>query len=87
MNNDGILVMMVSFLVGMIAIVKPIVNLNANITKLTTILEDFRNDYEKSHKALENRVTNHGQQIDNLDKTVATHEVRINNIEKEVNKK
>ena len=56
MNNDETLVMMVSFLVGMIAIVKPIVGLNGNITKLTTILENFRNDYEKSHKTLENRV-------------------------------
>ena len=38
---DGMIIAAVGLIVGLIAIIKPIIDLNANITKLTTVVEQL----------------------------------------------
>ena len=61
----------------------PIVKLNVNISRLNTTIEMFQEDTEEKHDALNKRVTEHGKQIDELEKVSVNHEVRIKAIEKE----
>lgn len=78
-----IFIALVGFIVSMIAIVTPIVKLNVNISRLNTTIEMFQEDTEEKHDALNKRVTEHGKQIDELEKVSVNHEVRIKAIEKE----
>lgn len=82
MLTDGLIVGAVSFIVAMIAVVKPIVALNTNIAKLNATLEALQARTEEKHAQLEHRVDVHGNKIDDLEKTVVKHDVRITNIEK-----
>ena len=81
--NWEILVALLGFIVSMIAIVTPIIKLNVNISRLNTTIEMFQEDNEEKHDALNKRVTEHGKQIDELEKVSVNHEVRIKAIEKE----
>ena len=84
--NDGIIIGIVGLVVSLIAIVTPIIKLNSNIVKLNTTLGLFQESYEQNHKKLEDRVSNHGKQIDDLEKTAINHDLRIKAVEKEVGK-
>lgn len=79
--NDSTILLLVSFIVGAITIITPIIRLNSAITKLDTTIANFKAEYEKGHASLENRVSGHGSQIDQLEKTAVNHEVRIGNLE------
>ncbi len=79
--NWEILVGLIGFIVSMIAIVTPIIKLNVNISRLNTTIEMFQQETEEKHDTLNNRVTKHGEQIDELEKTSANHEYRIRTIE------
>lgn len=79
-----LIVGLVAFLVSMIAIMSPIIKLNSNIVKLNTTMQDFEETYKENHKKLENRVSYHGKEIDELEKTTVQHEVRITNLEDKV---
>lgn len=57
-------------------IVKPIINLNKSITKLDLTVSHL----SENSVNLKSRVDKHGEQIDNLEITVAQHEVKLNNI-------
>ena len=84
--TDETIFALISFVVAMIAVVTPIIKLNTNIVKLNTTLENFEEKYEENHKILADRVTAHGKQVDELDKKVATHEIRITSLEGKENK-
>lgn len=79
-----VIIGLVAFLVSMIAVVTPIVKLNGNIVELNTTLRAFESNYRENNKVLERRITAHGEQLDDLEKTAVNHEVRISNIEKKV---
>lgn len=81
--NWEILVALIGFIVSMIAIVTPIIKLNVNISRLNTTIDMFQEDTEEKRKTLDKRVTEHGKQIDELEKVSVNHEVRIKAIEKE----
>lgn len=81
--NWEILVALLGFIVSMIAIVTPIIKLNVNISRLNTTIEMFQEDTEEKNKTLNKRVTEHGKQIDELEKKSVNYEVRISGLEKE----
>ena len=74
---------LVGFIVAMIAICAPIVKLNTNISRLNATIEALSKDTQEKYSNLNNRITKHGAQIDELEKVTINHGVRITAIEKE----
>ena len=79
--SDGLIVAAVALIVGLIAIVKPIIDLNGNVVKLTTVVEQLEELIHDKTNKLDVRVTKHGEEIDELKVTQAEHETRINHLE------
>lgn len=67
---------------SLIAIVTPIIKLNANIVRLTTVVEQLEKIVKDKTDKLDARVTKHGQEIDQLNIDIAEHEVRLKALEK-----
>lgn len=66
-------------LIGMLAgVVKPIITLNTNITELKGSIDALKDIIQE----LKDRVTTHGQEIDDIKVTLADHEARIHHLEK-----
>ena len=66
-------------LIGLLAVVvKPIINLNSNITALTASV----NQLKEILSELKERVTTHGHEIDEIKTELADHEARIRTLEK-----
>lgn len=80
--NDTNIMLIIGFVASMIAIITPIIKLNANITTLNTTLKIFQENVEREHATLDKRISKHGDQIDELEKTTAGHEVRISAVER-----
>lgn len=65
-------------LIGMLAgVVKPIITLNTNITELKGSIDALKDIIQE----LKDRVTTHGQEIDDIKVTLADHEARIHHLE------
>lgn len=75
---DNMIIALLGFIGALIVALKPILDLNTNITELKTSIDNFKASVDK----LDSRITKHGEQIDELKEQVATHEVRIENLEK-----
>lgn len=75
---DNVIMILLGFIGALIVAIKPILDLNTNITELKTSIDNFKQSVDK----LDSRITKHGEEIDKLKETVATHEVRLNNLEK-----
>ena len=80
--NDGIIVAAIGLIVGLIAIITPIMKLNGNIVRLTTVVDQLEKLVADETAKLDKRVTTHGEEIDKLKIDVAGHEVRIKQLEK-----
>ena len=80
--SDEYIVGLLTFVGSLIAVVRPIIKLNSSIVKLNTTLEMFEKQVQQKHGELEHRVTIHGEQIDELEKSSVNHETRITNLEK-----
>lgn len=80
--QDGLIIAAVSFLVGLIAVMTPVVKLNSNITRLTVAVEKLEDLVKDRTDKLDQRVTRHGQEIDELKTKTTEHEERIKNLEK-----
>ncbi len=66
-------------LIGLLAgVVKPIINLNQNITTLTMSVNQLKDILSE----LKERVTTHGREIDEMREELADHEARIRTLEK-----
>ena len=76
--NDGMIIAGAGFLVTLIALVKPIINLNTNITELKVSIDQFKESIDK----LDKRITAHGQELDTIREKIANHEARIGALEK-----
>lgn len=76
--TDNLIIAAVGFIGAMLVVLKPFLDLNTNITELKTSIDNFKASVDK----LDSRITKHGEEIDKLKETVATHEVRLNNLEK-----
>ncbi len=80
--SDTIIVEIVGFVVAMIAVVTPIVKLNVNIAKLNATLVLMESNFREKYETHDQRITKHGEQIDELEKTVVNHDTRIHALEK-----
>lgn len=75
---DNMIIALLGFIGALIVALKPILDLNTSITELKTSIDNFKASVDK----LDSRITKHGEELDKLKETVATHEVRIQNLEK-----
>lgn len=80
--NDTSIMVILGFVVSMIAVITPIIKLNTNISSLNTTLKIFQENVEREHATLDKRISKHGDQIDELEKTTAGHEIRISAVER-----
>lgn len=79
--SDTTIMLVVGFIASLIAIITPIIKLNTNISQLNTTLKMFQEATEKEHYSIDKRISKHGEQIDELEKTTAGHEIRITAVE------
>lgn len=75
--TDNVIMVILGFIGALLVALKPILDLNTNITELKTSIDNFKESVDK----LDSRITKHGEEIDKLKETVATHEIRIHNLE------
>jgi peptidoglycan hydrolase CwlO-like protein len=76
--TDNVIMVILGFIGALLVALKPILDLNTNITELKTSIDNFKESVDK----LDSRITKHGEEIDKLKETVATHEIRIHDLEK-----
>ena len=81
--TDTMIIGGLGVIVSLIAIMAPIIKLNANIVRLTTVVEQLEKIVKDKTDKLDERVTKHGQEIDQLNIDVAEHELRLKALEKE----
>ena len=79
---DTTIVAVVGFLGGLIALIAPVIRLNSNITRLTTVVERLEALVKEKTDKLDERVTNHGREIDELKIKQAEHDTRLRQLEK-----
>lgn len=79
---DGLIVAAVALIAGLIAIIKPIIDLNTNIAKLTTAVTALEDLVKEKTEQLDKRITKHGEEIDDIKIKQAEHETRITHLEK-----
>ena len=79
--TDSVIVLIIGFVGSLIAIITPIIRLSNIISRLNTTIELFREDADAKHDKFDERITKHGREIDELEKTSVNHEVRITAIE------
>lgn len=80
--SDTIIMAVVGFLGGLIALITPIIRLNSNITRLTTVVERLEVLVKEKTDKLDERVTQHGKEIDAIVVRQTEHEARIKQLEK-----
>jgi cell division protein FtsL len=76
--TDSIIVAVVGFIVTLFALIKPIIDLNGNITELKVSIDSFKASLDK----LDSRITDHGKELDDVKVKIANHEARIQALEK-----
>ena len=76
--TDNVIMVILGFIGALLVALKPILDLNTNITELKVSIDAFKASVDK----LDSRITEHGKEIDKLKETVAEHGVRIENLEK-----
>lgn len=80
--TDTMIIGALGVIVSLIAIMAPIIKLNANIVRLTTVVEQLEKIVKDKTDKLDQRVTEHGKEIDQLNIDVADHEARLRSLEK-----
>ncbi len=76
--SDKIIVAVLGVIGALIVVLKPIFDLNTNITELKVSIDQFRDTVNK----LDSRITEHGKEIDRIKEQVVDHEARIKNLER-----
>ena len=79
---DGLIVAAVALIAGLIAIIKPIIDLNTNIANLTTAVTALEDLVKEKTEQLDKRITKHGEEIDDIKVKQAEHETRITHLER-----
>ena len=77
--TDQMIMALLGFAAALLVVLKPILNLNANITELKVSIDAFKVSVDK----LDDRITEHGKEIDALKEKVVDHEARLKNLEKD----
>lgn len=76
--TDNVIMVILGFIGALLVALKPILDLNTNITELKVSIDQFRDSVNK----LDNRITEHGKEIDKIKEQVVDHEARIKNLER-----
>lgn len=76
--KDEMIIAVLGLIGALIVVLKPIFDLNANITELKVSIDAFKESVDK----LDSRITEHGKEIDKLKEQVVNHEARLKNLEK-----
>lgn len=76
--SDKIILAVLGVIGALIVVLKPIFDLNTNITELKVSIDQFRDTVNK----LDSRITEHGKEIDRIKEQVVDHEARIKNLER-----
>lgn len=76
--TDKMIMALLGFIAALLVALKPILDLNTNITELKISIDQFRDSVNK----LDNRITEHGKEIDKIKEQVVDHEARLKNLEK-----
>lgn len=89
MNEWGVIGVIVTLVGLAVAIIKPIVQLNTNIVRLTDAVDGLKKahtkieeDNEKEHKRLHERIDHRKKENEELEDRVTDHENRISILEK-----
>lgn len=76
--TDNVIMVILGFIGALLVALKPILDLNANITELKVSIDAFKSSVDK----LDARITEHGKEIDKIKEQVVDHEARIKNLER-----
>lgn len=76
--TDKMILALLGFIGALIVALKPILDLNTNITELKVSIDAFKTSVDK----LDSRITEHGKEIDKIKEQVVDHEARIKNLER-----
>lgn len=76
--QDNLIMALLGFIAALAVVIKPILNLNTNITELKISIDAFKASVDK----LDSRITEHGKEIDRLRDQVVDHEARLKNLER-----
>ena len=82
MSMDNVIIALVGFLGGLVALITPIIRLNSNITRLTTVVERLELLVKEKTDKLDERVTQHGKEIDEIRLKQQDHDTRLKQLEK-----
>lgn len=80
--TDSIIIAAIGVLGGLVALITPIIRLNGNITRLTTVVERLEILVKEKTDRLDERVTQHGKEIDEIRLKQTEHDARIKQLEK-----
>ena len=76
--TDKMIMALLGFVAALLVALKPILDLNTNITELKVSIDAFKSSMDK----LDSRITEHGKEIDKIKEQVVDHEARIKNLER-----
>lgn len=76
--TDNVIMVILGFIGALLVAIKPILDLNTNITELKVSIDNFKASVDR----LDNRITEHGKEIDKIKETVIDHETRLKALER-----
>jgi cell division protein FtsL len=76
--TDKMIMALLGFVAALIVALKPILDLNTNITELKVSIDAFKSSVDR----LDKRITDHGKELDSLKTQVVDHEARLKILEK-----
>lgn len=76
--TDNVIMVILGFIGALLVALKPILDLNTNITELKVSIDAFKSSVDK----LDSRITEHGKEIDKIKEQVVDHEARLKNLER-----
>ena len=79
--NDSMIVALIGFIGALIVVMTPVIKLNGKISELTVLLAELKGLVKEKTDKLDERVTTHGKEIDEIKLTQAQHETRIQHLE------
>lgn len=80
--EDSMIVAGLGFVVTLIAVLAPVIRLNSNITELTVVVKQLKEIVREKTDKLDERITKHGEEIDDIKLKQTEHETRLTQLEK-----
>ena len=80
--EDSMIIALLGLIGALIVVMTPVIRLNGKISELTVLLTELKGLVKEKTDKLDERVTNHGKEIDALKVVQAEHETRIKHLEK-----